>query len=215
MNEYQQKLYQLAQTHELGTLTLRQIGELIGAAGKPQIVKHHLLQLDKKGLLRVNLDEGVVEVVKRGLIDQGRKAGIFSLPIVGSANCGPATIFADERIEGFLKVSSKILPHRKKDLYIVVANGNSMNATSLEGKTIDDGDYVVVDKKYPSPRSGDIVVSVIDGMANIKRYTVDLRNKQIALISESTEKGHHPIYIHEDDNFIISGRAVDVIKKPQ
>ncbi len=215
MNEYQQKLYQLAQTHDLGKLTLRQIGEMIGAIGKPQIVKHHLLQLDKKGLLRVNLDKGVVEVVKRGVVDTGRKAGIFSLPIVGAANCGPATIFADQRIEGYLKVSSKILPHRKKDLYIIVANGNSMNATSLEGKTIEDGDYVVVDKKYPNPRSGDIVIAVIDGMATIKRYKFDYTYRQITLLPESSEQGHHPIYIHEEDNFIISGRAVDVIKKPK
>lgn len=212
MNEFQHKLYQLVQKQDLGKLSLRQIADLIGAPGKPQIVKHHLLQLDKKGLLRVNLEKGIIEVVKRGVFSTGTTSNIFSLPIVGSANCGPATIFADERIEGYLKISSKMLPHRKKDLYVLIANGNSMSATDCEGKTIEDGDYVIVDSNYPSPRSGDIVVSVIDGMANIKRYEWDAENNKGILMSESTEKGHHPIFIHEDDDFVVSGRVVDVIK---
>lgn len=215
MNEYQYKLYQLAQGQDLGKLSLRQIASLIGASNKPQIVKHHLLQLDKKGLLRVNLDKGVIEVVKRGVVNTGRKAGMFSLPIVGAANCGPATIFAENRIEGHLKVSSKILPHRKKDLFVLVASGNSMNDTNLNGKTIEDGDYVVVDSRYLNPKTGDIVVSVIDGMANIKKYKWDSQSNQIILMSESTEQGHHPYFIHEDDEFIISGKVVDVIKKPK
>ena len=215
MNEYQQKLYNMAQNQDLGKLSLRQIADFIGAPGKPQIAKHHLLQLDKKGLLRVNLDEGVVDVVKRGVINKRRKAGIFSLPIIGAANCGSATIFADERVEGYLKVSSKILPHRKKDLFVLVASGNSMNATNFEGKTIEDGDYVIADSNYFSPKPGDVVVSVIDRMANIKRFKWDTKNKQVILMSESSEKGHHPIFIHEDDNFVISGKVVDVIKKPK
>lgn len=215
MNEYQQKIYQLAQDQDIGRLSLRQIAELIGAPGKPQIVKHHLLQLDKKGLLRVNLDKGVVSVVKRGVIDTGPRSTIFSLPMVGAANCGPATIFADERIEGYLKVSSKILPHRKKDLYVLIASGNSMNDTDVAGKNIEDGDYVIVDKNYPKPKSGDVVVSVIDGMANIKRFKWDAQNDTAVLMPESTEKGHHPIFIHEDDDFVVSGKVIDVIKSPK
>jgi repressor LexA len=215
LNEYQQKLYTLAQEHDLGKLTLRQIAKMIGADNKPQIVKHHLLQLHKKGLLRVNLEEGVVEVVSRGFVSGALKASIFSLPIVGAANCGPNTIFADERIEGYLKISSKRLPHRKKDLYVIVASGNSMNDTEVNGKTIEDGDYVVVDKAVSNFKTGEVVVSVIDGMATIKRYKWDEENNQVVLMPESTEKGHHPIFIHEDDDFVISGKVVDVIKNPK
>ncbi|MBU1557466.1 S24 family peptidase [Patescibacteria group bacterium] len=215
MNEYQQRLYRLAQDNSnLGKMSLRKISELIGAQGKPQIAKHHLLQLDKKGLLRVNLDENVIDVVKRGVKNIGNKISIFSLPIVGSANCGPSTIFADERIGGYLKVSSKKLPHRKKDLYVIVASGNSMNDTNINSKNIEDGDYVVVDSNYSRPNPNDVVVSVIDGLANIKKYKLDQENKQIVLVSESTEKGHHPIFVDESD-LIISGKVVDVIKNPK
>ncbi|MBU1046236.1 S24 family peptidase [Patescibacteria group bacterium] len=214
MNEYQQKLYNLAQDNpNLGKMSLRQIANLIGASNKPQIAKHHLLQLDKKGLLRVNLSENIINVVKRGVVGIGNKTNIFSLPIVGSANCGPATIFANERIEGYLKISSKRLPHRKKELYVIIASGNSMNNTNVNGKNIEDGDYVVVDSNYSRPRPNDVVVSVIDGLANIKKYKLDQENKQIILVSESTEKGHHPIFVDESD-LIISGKVVDIIKNP-
>lgn len=215
MNEYQAKLYQLAQGQDLSNLSLRQVADLIGAPNKPQLAKHHLLQLDKKGLLRVNLENKIIEVVKKGLLKNLGNASIFSLPIVGAANCGPANIFADERIEGHLKVSSKILPHRKKDLFVLIANGNSMNNTDINGKTIEDGDYVLVEKGTFNPKDDDIVVSVIDGMANIKKYQWDPINNQVLLLSETTEKGHHPLFIHEDDDFVISGKVVDVIKRPK
>lgn len=213
MNEHQSTLLNLAGSQDLGKLSLRQMAELIGAAGKPQIVKHHLLQLDKKGLLRVNLDEGIVEVVKRGTADSSKRSSIFSLPIFGAANCGPATIYANDHIEGYLKVSSKILPHKKKGLFVLIASGNSMNKATIDGKTIEDGDYVIVDNDYRDPKTGDIVVSIIDGMANIKRYVGG--ENQVTLMPESSEKGHHPIFIHEDDDFLISGKVVGVIKKPR
>lgn len=215
MNEYQNKIYQLAQKENIGKLSLRQIAILIGASGKPQIVKHHLLQLDKKGLLKVNLEENIIEVTKRGVLKMSGNANIFSLPIVGSANCGPANIFADERIEGYLKISSKKLPRNKKELYVLIASGNSMNNTNIDGKNIEDGDYVIIDKNYPTPKTGDVVVSVIDGMANIKKFYWDQKNSEFILVSESIEKGHPPIIIHKDDDFIVIGKIIDVIKKPK
>lgn len=212
MNAHQSTLLNLAGSQDLGKLSLRQMAELIGATGKPQIVKHHLLQLDKKGLLRVNLDEGIVEVVKKGTVG-AKRSPIFSLPIFGAANCGPATIYANDCVEGYLKVSSKILPHKKKGLFVLIASGNSMNKATIDGKTIQDGDYVIIDNDYRDPKTGDIVVSIIDGMANIKRYVGG--EDQVTLMPESSEKGHHPIFIHEDDDFLISGKVVGVIKKPK
>lgn len=213
MNEYQNKIYELASKQNLGKLSLRKIAELINADNKPQIVKHHLLQLKKKGLLRVDLSKDVIEVLKKGVNSFSGSNSIFSIPIVGSANCGSPTIYADERVEGHLRVSSKKLPHRKNNLYILIASGNSMNAINFKGKSISDGDYVIVDSTTFNPSNGDVVVFVIDGMASIKKYKADPSNNQIVLISESKEKGHHPIFIHEDDNFVLSGKVVDIIKK--
>ncbi|MBY0539351.1 hypothetical protein K2P56_02875 [Patescibacteria group bacterium] len=212
MHDTQAQLLTMARYQNLGKLSLRQIAKLIDADGRPQIVKYHLRELEKAGLIQLNLESGVIKPVKRGLVNNIKKL-FYSLPIVGSANCGPATIFADERIEGYLKVSAKMLPHRKQDLYVLVADGPSMNQAEVhKGVTIEDGDFVVVDKSQTSPKSGDIVVAVIDGMATIKRYREDKKNNRIVLEAQSTEK-YLPIFIHEGDDFVVSGKVVDVIKK--
>lgn len=215
MHNIQTKLLELAKNQDLGKMSLRQIAKLVGVDNKPQIVKHHLLQLDKAGLVQVNFDKGIIKPIKRGfnLLSQAKNV-FYSLPIVGAANCGPANIFAEERTEGYLKVSSKMLPHKKSGLYVLVADGPSMNLAQVsEGNTIENGDFVVVDSTYTNPRNGDIVVAVIDGMATIKRYREDRQNNQIVLQAESTEN-FLPIFIHEGDDFVISGKVIDVIKRP-
>ncbi len=212
MHDTQARLLTMAKRQNLGKLSLRQIAKFIDAEGSPHVVKYHLRQLEKAGLLQLNLDKGVIKPIYKGIVNKV-KSLFYSLPIVGAANCGPATIFADERIEGFLKVSTKMLPHRKQDLYVLVADGPSMNQAEVyKGATIEDGDFVVVDKSQTSPKNEDIVVAVIDSMATIKRYREDKKNGRIVLEAQSTEK-YLPIFIHEGDDFAISGKVVDVIKK--
>lgn len=216
MHNIQIKLLELAKNQDLSKMSLRQIAKLAGVDNKPQIVKHHLLQLDKAGLMQVNFDKGVIKPIRRGfnLVSQAKNV-FYSLPIVGAANCGPATIFAEERTEGYLKVSSKMLPHRKSGLYVLIADGPSMNLAQVsDGNIIEDGDFVVVDSTYSNPRNGDIVVAVIDRMATIKRYREDRSNNQIVLEAESTEN-FLPIFIHEGDDFVISGKVIDIIKRPK
>ena len=212
MHKIQQQLLSLANEQNIGKMSLRQLAKLIGKENKPQTVKHHLLQLQKLGLIDLNLSEGVIKPIKRGF--NKVNSSMYSLPIVGAANCGSATIFAEERIQGHLKVSSALLPRKKQDLYVLIAEGNSMNKTDVDGKTIEDGDFVIVDSKFVDPKGGEIIVSVIDGMANIKKFKKDTQNNQIILLSESTEN-HLPIFIHEGDDFKVSGRVVGVIKNPK
>lgn len=212
MHDTQARLLTLVRSRNLGKLSLRQIARFIDAEGKPQVVKYHLRELEKAGLIQLNLETGVIKPVIKGIGNIARSL-FYSLPIVGAANCGPATVFADERIEGYLKVSAKLLPHRKNDLYVLVADGPSMNQAEVrKGVTIEDGDYVVVDSSYKTPKDGDIVVAVIDRMATIKRYRLDKKNDRIALEAQSTQK-YLPIFIHEGDDFNVSGKVVDVIKK--
>lgn len=213
MHDTQAKLLTLArQNKNLGKQSLRQIARFIDADGRPQVVKYHLQKLEQAGLIQLNLAKGVIKPVKKGVADKVRGL-FFSLPIVGAANCGPATVFADERIEGYLKVSTRMLPRRKEGLYVLVADGPSMNRAVIhEGETIEDGDYVVVDSASRAPRHNDVVVAVIDGMATIKRYKEDQKNNRIILEAESTED-YRPIFVHESDDFSISGKVVGVIKK--
>jgi len=103
MNITQQQLLSLiANTPDIGSLSLRKIAELIGAKGKPQIAKHHLQQLEKAGLIQMNLEQGILKVVKKGY-NHVSKSPLFSIPIVGAANCGPAAIYAEQKVKDILK----------------------------------------------------------------------------------------------------------------
>lgn len=218
MHTIQEALLKLAGEKNLGQMTLREIGSLIGEKS-PQKVKHHMLQLQKKGLLKVDKAKGMVKKAKLEWEKSFEGGGrILSIPILGAVNAGPAQIYADTNIEGFLKVSSALLNPAPRDSQTYLALkvvGPSMNKATIDGKRIEDGDYVIVDiaDRY-GYQDGDIVLSIIDGLANIKRFYHDKENGQVVLMSEST-KDFPPIYIHENDNYIINGKVVQVIKKPR
>lgn len=199
----------ISNNENIGKLSLRKLAKIVGVEGKPQIIKHHLGQLEKSGLIKISPKDGSIKKVGRKTTDS--KSPIYSLPVVGSANCGPATIFAEENIEKYLKISSKLLPRGKNTLFALIASGNSMNQTNVNGKNIEDGDFVIVDSQSTNYKDGDIVVSVLEGMANIKRFFRNEKSKMIALVSESTED-YLPIYISESDDLIINGKVVDIIK---
>ena len=86
-----------------------------------------------------------------------------------------------------------------------------MNKAKIDGKVIESGDFVLVDKQSFTPKNKDIVVAVIDGLATIKRFRNDKTHNRIVLEADSTEK-YLPVFIHEGDNFQISGKVVGIIK---
>jgi SOS-response transcriptional repressor LexA len=216
MHIIQQKILGLARERNLAGMTLRGIGVLIGEPDSPQKIKHHLDQLMQKGLLLQSADGKKLKPMVSGLDKQSK---LISLPIVGSVNCGEAITFADEKVEEYLKISQhtldSALAKRTSDLYVLRAIGDSMNRANIRGKSIESGDYVVIDKTVKNPADGDYVVSVIDGCSNIKRFRTDRKNRQIILHSESTAD-FAPIYINEKDlnDYLICGKVVEVFKKP-
>ena len=157
-------------------------------------------------------EKGFLKKVKPGLLN---KSNLMVLPILGCADCGEATQFAEERVRGFLKISKKLLP-KGKDFFVIEAVGFSMNRANINGKTLDDGDYAIVDGSCSVPENGDYVLSVIEGTANIKKYIEDKENNQIVLTSEST-KDYPSIFIHPDEatNYLVNGKIIDVIKNPK
>ena len=136
----------------------------------------------------------------------------ISLPIVGSANCGPADVIAEENIEGYLKVSRKTLS-RRTGVFVLRASGDSMNRADVKGNTIENGDFVIIDSTDRTARDGDYVLSIIDGAANLKRCKIG-KDNQIMLVSESS-KTFKPILIHAGDDFAINGKIMCVMKKPK
>ena len=135
----------------------------------------------------------------------------ISVPLVGSANCGPATLLAEENIEGYLTVKKALLP-RASGIFALRASGNSLNRAKIKGKNVENGDMVLIDSEDRNIRDGDYVLSIIGGMANLKKHKFDRKNNQIMLLSESTET-FKPIIIMPGDDFAINGKVVGVIKR--
>ncbi|MFA6552741.1 MAG: S24 family peptidase [Candidatus Paceibacterota bacterium] len=216
MHTIQQKILALSKSQNLANLPLRKIGDLIGEPNSPQKIKHHMDKLKEKGLLLVSGD-GKIQPTKIGV---EKNSNLVSLPILGAANCGTASTYADGDIEGYLKISLKILgekfKNRLNNLFVLRASGNSMNRANVNGKTIDDGDFVIAEKTSTPPQNGEYIVSIIEGLANIKKFLFDAKNKHIILASESSFS-FSPIYIHELDyaDYFVGGKVVDVIKQPE
>ena len=216
----QEKLLELSRKENLAKVSLREMAKHIGMPGEsPQKIKHHLLQLQKKGFLTIDRVKGMMERASstpgwaKGLLNKASR--LFSIPIIGTANCGPATIFAEQNFQGFLRISSKLIGRSKPaNLYAIKADGSSMNRAGINGKYIEDGDYAIVDGNDKDARNRDVVLVIIDNMATIKRFIDDRQNKQIVLKADSSFD-YEPIYLHSDDDFSISGKVIKVIKRPK
>lgn len=201
MHPIQKKLIELSQTNDLRNFKLREIMRMLGEK-HPQKVKYHMQKL---GFLMPTPGSKI----------GADKARLIRIPLVGLANCGEATIYAESYDEKSLHVSKKILPKETDDLFAVQAVGDSMDQANIQGNNIEDGDFVIVDPEDKDFNDGDYVLSLINGMANIKKFTKDSVSKQIVLLSESSQN-YPPIYIHEDDMsyFMASGKVMLVLKSP-
>ncbi len=200
-------------------MSLREMAQEIGATdASPQKIKHHLMQLQKKGFIIIDRPRGVMKAGAekpawaKGFMEKAKT--LLRIPVIGTANCGPATIYAEENYQGFLRVSSRLAGVRSPEgIYAIKADGSSMNRADVDGRKIEDGDYVIVDSKIAEPKNNDIVVAIIDGKATIKRFIRDDANEQIVLKADSSND-YEPIYLHANDDFTISGRVISVVKKP-
>ncbi|NQU99830.1 MAG: hypothetical protein HQ538_03760 [Parcubacteria group bacterium] len=216
----QEKILKLSKKKNLAKLSLREIAKHIGMQEEsPQKIKHHLLQLQKKRFLSIDRIKGMMDRASskpgwaKGVLNKNSR--LFSIPIVGMANCGSATIFAEQNFQGFLRISNKLIERsRPTGLYAIKTDGSSMNRAEIYGKYIEDGDYVIVDSNNRNSRNQDIVLVIIDNMATIKRFIDDSRNGQIVLKADSSFD-YEPIYLHPNDDFTISGKIIQVIKEPK
>ncbi|MDO8521357.1 MAG: transcriptional repressor LexA [bacterium] len=134
----------------------------------------------------------------------------ISIPLVGSANCGPAEILAEENIEGYLTVQRSMVP-KKSGIFALRAVGKSLNRANIKGKTIDEGDLVLVDFEDRDAKNGDYILSIIDGAANLKKYKKDKKTGQVTLVSETTEPWK-PIFMLPGDDWAVNGKIVGVLK---
>lgn len=167
--------------------------------GSVKSVAQVIEALEKKDLVKRDVFRKLYLVENESF--SGGLEGVFQVPVYGLASAGDALAFAEDNIDGYLQISESLLqPNAKAKLFAVKTLGDSMNK---EG--INDGDYVIFEKKDTDfDCDGKIVVAIVNGLATIKHYR-KLGNGVIGLFPSSTNSFHQPIYIHELDSFMIAG----------
>ena len=162
----------------------------------------YLNALEEKGFIKRSSKSKGIELKNYA------KKSFIDVPVLGMANAGSPTFFAEQNIEGYLKVSKALL--RNKEVFAVRVFGDSMNRSKINGKKIKEDDLILVDHKVKDFKNGDRVLTVIDGLATVKLFK-RITQKMIGLFPESTNKRHQPIYLTPSDDFIINGKVIDVL----
>jgi SOS-response transcriptional repressor LexA len=212
----QQDILALKKVRSLASLSYREIGRQISGEGDrrvhPQVVKYHLEQLIASGMLETT--DRPTTVSPQKLAHPVDKPMLVRIPLMGSANAGPASMLANDHPEAYVQVSSQLLRSKNyPDLIALRVSGNSMNQAQLYGATIENDDYIVIDRSKRTPRNGEIVVVDSDNCVNVKRIVFDYDHEQVALMSESTEH-FDPIFLSANDNVdaFVEGTVVQVVK---
>jgi len=155
--------------------------------------------LEKKDLVKRDVFRKLYLVENENF--SGGLEGALRIPVYGLASAGDALAFAEDNIDGYLQISESLLqPSAKAKLFAVKTLGDSMNK-----EDINDGDYVIFEKKDTDyDYDGKIVVAIVNGLATIKHFR-KLGNGVIGLFPSSNNSFHQPIYIHESDSFMVAG----------
>jgi repressor LexA len=180
--------------------TLEEIRKALGYSGISS-VQRHIKALKKKNYLSS-------ERYQARTLEVLLPEKMTKIPLVGNAPAG-APFLAIENIEAYIPHDTSRLKGDSKDYFFLRAIGDSMDKSNINGKTIDEGDYVLV-RKQPSADYGKRVVALIGNDATIKRLIKS--DVGISLEPESTNLNNKPILVF-DDNFSIQGEVIDVLKR--
>lgn len=191
-------------------LVLATIQDLKAKLGNPPTLEEIRKALDYSGTSSVQRHTDVLK--EKGYLENTRGLSFpasneqVQIPLIGNVACG-APLLATENIEAYIPYPTLKTKYSVDDLFFLRAIGDSMNKSDINGKTINDGDYVLV-RKTSTPEYGKRVVALIGDEATIKK--LKLESDHIVLEPESTNPANKPIYIF--DEILIQGIVVDVLK---
>jgi repressor LexA len=181
--------------------TLAELKEYLEAHGWGEIrslnsLTQYLEALESAGRIRR-------ESRKRG-ISLAEEATTVQVPVLGSpVACGSPTTLLEEEAVDHHTISRRLVRSPERT-YLFRATGDSMD---LAG--IGEGDYVLVEATSDL-RDGEIVLATIDGCGTLKRLRRG--DGTLTLLPQSSNPAHKPIYLSEEDDFIIGGRVIHIFK---
>ena len=202
----QERILEMAQEGALKNKTLGEMAEITNIKSGP-LVKHHINKLQQKGFVRYD------KSTKSVLPLEQNSGGFLSIPIYGAANAGPAAILANQDIQGYIRISKKVIKKENgSKLFALKVDGDSMNNEFMNGHPIKSGNLVIVEKGAEI-NDQDIVVSFFsDNTVNIKKFKKE--DDYISLISNSKAKRQYPpIIISNADEAGVNGKVIFNIAK--
>lgn len=192
----QQKIINLLKNNIFEGITIREIQRLIGASS-PGVVKHHINQLEKKGILRRNPNNAQ----DYHILEEKPEEPVVNLNVYSTAQCGPKGLIANNEPVDKIPVATRLLGFPSEQAFIVKAKGSSMKPK------INDGDLVIVkkviDKFGYDNYNNKLVVCVNDEECLIKRVHYDRKTNHVLLESLNPDV---PPFIAKE-NFWIEGEV--------
>jgi len=187
--------------------SLGELQEFLGISTKRGVV-NHLIALEKKGyIIRTGNPRGI------HIVDNDEEIVydyLIGVAILGYANAGTPLVSAEEENLGYIKVDPKLV-NKKGDLFALIVKGDSMDLAKIEGKNIEDGNYLIV-QKDTEIKDGDVVVAIIDNSATVKRFKKG--DGMITLYPESTNPLNQPIFLDKDTDVMFNGKVIKVLENP-
>lgn len=138
--------------------TIAEIGQKFGISSTNG-VNDHLVALEKKGYIERSSKARSIHVTEKAAAGL-YQSDVGALPLVGRIAAGQP-ILAEENVEGYVPVSTSMV---RPGSYCLKVQGDSM----IEDGILD-GDVIIVNPEL-RPKSGDIVVAIVNDEATVKRY---------------------------------------------
>ncbi len=187
--------------------SLGELQEFLGISTKRGVV-NHLIALEKKGYIIRTGDPRGIHIVDND--EEIVYDYLIGVPILGYANAGTPLVSAEEENLGNIKVDPKLV-NKKEDLFALIVKGDSMDLAEIEGKNIEEGSYLIV-QKDAEIQDGDVVVAIIDNSATVKRFKKG--DGMITLYPESTNPLNQPIFLDKDTDVMFNGKVIKVLENP-
>lgn len=170
--------------------TVVELGEILGI--RPPSVHEQIAAMVQKGMVRRTRKARSLEVVE----ENPQVAGLVAVPIVGLVAAGNPILAVENRI-GEVLVEAHVA--RGSCFALQVKGDSMMNANIREG------DLVIV-RRQPIAKNGDIVVALLHGEATVKRLFIS--EKLIEL--RPANPAYRPIRVGQEDDLKILGKVLAV-----
>lgn len=181
LSSIQEKLLKVLQTNVDEPLSYRDIAERL-AVVSTNTVFYHLQKLERLGYLKRDPANP-----KNYQVLGSPESGTVYLNLYGLARCGPHGHLLDGNPVDRLPVSTRLIPCRASEAFLIRAKGDSMEPRIHE-------DDIVLARKQHTANDGDVVVCVNGGEALIKKLS---RHRHATLLF-SLNQSYDPIVAADD-----------------